>query len=234
MPSRFSTPAMPCFDSPISSSKLSASECAGSVENTSTFCFGLARANASANAAAAVVFPTPPFPPKITIFLSILMVIPDRFSHLLQLINSTHFSRLQRHLMKLEPAKLLLNLFQPRLLTSHARVTVRTTVVLLLDTIHDQIAHRYTLLAQQLQVPFRFAHSHRFRNRHQRETRLLGIMKQLAHSRDSLVQIVQKNIDLISHRFATRKVSHDVTMFVAHQIERLHDARKNFRQTQQA
>src|ERR1043166_1782860 len=177
MASRFSTPAMPCFDSPISSSKLSDNECAGSVENTSTFCFGLTCANASANAAAAVVLPTPPLPPKITIFLSTSIVIPDRLPNLLQLIDTAHLSCLEWHMMKLEPAKFLLDLLQPRLLTAHARMTILTPLMLLFDTIHDQIAHRHTLLAQQLQIPFRFAHSHRFRNRYKCKTRLLRIVK---------------------------------------------------------
>src|ERR1051326_3711497 len=224
---------MPCFDSPISSSKLSDSECAGSVENRSTFCFGFACANASANAAAAVVLPTPPFPPKITIFLSTLIVIPNQLPNLLEIINSAHFLRLERHIMKLEPAKFGLNLLHPRLLVPHARVTVWTTCMLVLDSIHDQIAH-HTLLAQQLKIPFCLTHSHRFRNRHERKTRLLRIVKQLAHSRDTLVEIAKENINLVGNRLATRKLGHDVTMLVAHQIERLHDARKHFRQPQQA
>src|SRR4030095_9724544 len=57
--------ATPFLSGPTFTAKLSDKECAGSVENISTRFFRSFAARESAKAAAAVVFPTPPLPPKM-------------------------------------------------------------------------------------------------------------------------------------------------------------------------
>jgi hypothetical protein len=49
--------------------------------------------------------------------------------------------------MKVQIPKQPRDLLQPRSLASHTRATVLAHIMFLLDTIHDQIAHRHTVFA---------------------------------------------------------------------------------------
>src|SRR5687768_2847119 len=110
--------------------------------------------------------------------------------------------------------------------------TELATLMFLFHAINDQIAYWNTLLTQQLEISFRFANTHRFRNSHERKPRLILVVKQRADRFDSLADIAEEKINLVRDRFATRKVGHDVPVLVAHQVERFHHAIKNLRQAQ--
>ena len=79
--------------------------------------------------------------------------------------------------------------------------------MLLLDSIHDQIPHRHTLLGEQRAISFRFTNTHRLRNRHERKTRLLWIVKHRPHGLNSLIQITQEDIDFIRNNPAPSKMT---------------------------
>src|SRR4029078_11816654 len=106
--------------------------------------------------------------------------------------------------------------FNPWSLGPDTRPTILTRTMLLLDTINNQNLNRYTLLGQKLKIPLRLENTHRFGNREERKTRLLSIVKHCSHGLDSLTQITQKNINLISNHAAPRKMRNDVTMLLAH------------------
>src|SRR5829696_1978495 len=135
--------------------------------------------------------------------------------------------------MNFQIAKLRGNFVNPWTLRPNTCLTIRTAFMLLLDSIHYEISHGYTLLPQQREISLCLSNTHRFRNRNERKTRLLLVMKQLTHRLDPLAQIPQEDIHFVGDRSAPRKMSDDVAMLVAHQIQRLHHSIKHLRQTQQ-
>src|SRR5215213_1238381 len=129
-------------------------------------------------------------------------ICPDQLADSFQIIDSAHFPGLQWNIVKFQIAKRRANLFDPRLLSSHARMTILTRIMLLLYAIDDQISDGHALFAQERKIPFRLANTHRFRNRNERKPCLLLVMKHLPHGFDSLAEISKEEIDFVGNRTA--------------------------------
>src|ERR1044071_10085632 len=111
------------------------------------------------------------------------------------------------------------NPFDPRTLRLSTRAAIITRTMLLLDTINNQILNRHTLLGEQLKIPLRFENTHRLRNRDERKTRLLLIVKHCTHGLNSLTQISEEDINFIRNYTPPRKMRNDVSMLLTHQIQ---------------